>query len=87
MTAYLVQPQKYTVHIEGNNCTLRHLISRATRKSCCFSKILNNHIKAFDLGIYYLNYRHIEAAHFLKHHQNHAKSSLKTLNKYTKKAA
>ena len=32
--------KKYTVHIEGNNCTLRHLISRATRKSCCFSKNL-----------------------------------------------
>ena len=51
--------KKYTVHIEGNNCALLHLISRATRKSYCFSKVLNNHIKAFDLGIYYLNYRHI----------------------------
>jgi hypothetical protein len=37
----------YTVGIEGNNCRLR--IRRAFRRTCCFSKKLFNHLKAFDM--------------------------------------
>ena len=42
--------KKYTVGIEGNNCRLRHRIRRAFRKTCCFSKKLFNHWKAFSEG-------------------------------------
>ena len=45
-----------TVGIEGNNCRLRHRIRRAFRKTCCFSKKLFNHFKAFDLAFFYINY-------------------------------
>lgn len=45
-----------TVGIEGNNCRLRHRIRRAFRRTCCFSKKLFNHIKAFDLAFFYINY-------------------------------
>ena len=36
-----------TTGIEGNNCRLRHRVRRAFRRSCCFSKKLLNHLKAF----------------------------------------
>jgi IS1 family transposase len=39
--------KRYTVGIEGNNCRLRHRIRRAFRKTCCFSKIIRNQLKAF----------------------------------------
>ena len=45
-----------TKGIEGNNCRLRHRIRRAYRKTCCFSKKLFNHLKAFDLAFFYINY-------------------------------
>ena len=45
-----------TVGIEGNNCRLRHRIRRAFRKTCCFSKKLFNHLKAFNLAFFYINF-------------------------------
>ena len=51
--------KKHTVGIEGNNCRLRHRIKRAVRKTCCFSKKLFNHLKAFELAIFYINYGYI----------------------------
>lgn len=48
-----------TVGIEGNNCRLRHRIRRAFRKTCCFSKKLYNHIKAFDLAFFYINFGYV----------------------------
>ena len=45
-----------TVGIEGNNCRLRHRIRRAFRKTCCFSKKLANHLKAFNLAFFCINY-------------------------------
>jgi IS1 family transposase/transposase-like protein len=48
--------KKYTVGIEGNNCRLRHRIRRAFRKTCCFSKKLFNHLKAFNLAFFYINF-------------------------------
>ncbi|CEN50982.1 hypothetical protein CCAN11_2230012 [Capnocytophaga canimorsus] len=38
--------KKYTTDIEGNNILLRHRIRRAVRKTCCFSKKFENHIKS-----------------------------------------
>jgi IS1 family transposase len=46
----------HTVEIEGNNCRLRHRIRRVFRRSCCFSKKLCNHLKAFDRAFFYINY-------------------------------
>jgi IS1 family transposase/transposase-like protein len=48
-----------TVGIEGNNCRLRHRIRRAFRKTCCFSKKIINHLKAFDLAFFYINWGYI----------------------------
>jgi IS1 family transposase/transposase-like protein len=48
--------KRYTVGIEGNNCRLRHRVRRAFRRTCCFSKKLKNHIKAFDMSFFYINY-------------------------------
>ena len=48
--------KEHTVGIEGNNCRLRHRIRRAFRKTCCFSKKLFNHWKAFDMAFFYINY-------------------------------
>ena len=47
--------KRYTVGIEGNNCRLRHRVRRAFRKTCCFSKKLLNHFKAFSMGFFYIN--------------------------------
>ncbi|MDR0681301.1 MAG: IS1 family transposase [Dysgonamonadaceae bacterium] len=52
----LVVGKQHTVGIEGNNCRLRHRIRRAFRKTCCFSKKLFNHFKAFDLALFYINF-------------------------------
>jgi IS1 family transposase len=49
----------YTGGIEGNNCRFRHRIRRVFRKTCCFSKNLVNHCKAFDSACFYSNYRSI----------------------------
>jgi IS1 family transposase len=48
--------KQYTVGIEGNNCRLRHRIRRAFRRTCCFSKKLKNHWKAFSMAFFYINY-------------------------------
>jgi IS1 family transposase len=48
--------KKYTVGVEGNNCRLRHRIRRVFRRTCCFSKKLSNHLKAFDMAFFYINY-------------------------------
>jgi IS1 family transposase/transposase-like protein len=44
----------HTVGIEGNN--LRHRVRRAFRRTCCFSKTLENHRKAFEMAFFYINY-------------------------------
>jgi IS1 family transposase/transposase-like protein len=51
--------KRYTVGIEGNNCRLWHRIRRAFRKTCCFSKKLFNHWKAFSMAFFYINYGYI----------------------------
>jgi IS1 family transposase len=48
--------KEYTVGIEGNNCRLRHRIRRAFRRTCCFSKKLFNHWKAFEMAFFYINF-------------------------------
>lgn len=52
----LIVGKKNTIGIEGNNCRLRHRIRRAFRKTCCFSKKMANHLKAFDLAFFYINF-------------------------------
>ena len=51
--------KKHTVGIEGNNCRLRHRIRRAFRKTCCFSKKMLNHFKAFTLALFYVNFGYV----------------------------
>ncbi|MDO4783321.1 MAG: IS1 family transposase, partial [Capnocytophaga felis] len=51
--------KKYTTDIEGNNTRLRHRIRRAVRKTCCFSKKLENHFKAFEMVFFYINFGYI----------------------------
>ena len=51
--------KEYTVGIEGNNCRIRHRVRRAFRRTCCFSKKLANHIKAFDLAFFYINHGYV----------------------------
>jgi IS1 family transposase len=48
--------EEYTVGIEGNNCRLRYRIRRAFRRTCYFSKKLFNHLKAFEMAFFYINY-------------------------------
>ncbi|SUO94635.1 IS1 transposase [Suttonella ornithocola] len=48
--------KQYTTHIEGNNNRFRQRLRRVFRKTCCFSKKLANHFKAFDLLFHYINY-------------------------------
>jgi IS1 family transposase len=48
--------KEYTIGIEGNNCRMRHRIRRAFRRTCCFSRKLFNHRKAFDMAFFYINY-------------------------------
>jgi IS1 family transposase len=45
--------------IEGNNCLLRHRLRRFFRRSCCFSKQLIYHIKAFEMVCFYINFGYI----------------------------
>jgi len=58
-----------TKGIEGNNCRLRHRIRQAFRKTCCFSKKLFNHLKAFDLAFFTSISASFKSAHFVDHHQ------------------
>ena len=51
--------KQYTVGIEGNNCRLRHRIRRAFRRTCCFSKKILYHWKAFELAFFYINYGYV----------------------------
>jgi IS1 family transposase len=51
--------KKHAVGIEGNNCRLRHRIRRVFRKTCCFSKIIRNHIKVFNLTFFYINWGYV----------------------------
>jgi IS1 family transposase len=48
--------KKHTVGMAGNNYRLRHRLRRAFRRTCCFSKKLRNHLKAFDMAFFYINY-------------------------------
>jgi IS1 family transposase len=48
--------KKHTAGIKENNCRLRHRIRRAFHKTCCFSKKLFNHLKAFHLAFFYINF-------------------------------
>jgi IS1 family transposase len=48
--------KKHTVGIEGNNCRMRHRIRRTFRRTCCFSKTLFNHGKAFEMAFFYINF-------------------------------
>ena len=48
--------KQYTNGIEGNNCLLRHRLRRVFRKTCCFSKMLLNHINAIEMTIFYLKF-------------------------------
>jgi IS1 family transposase/transposase-like protein len=48
--------KKFTVGIEGNNCKLRHRIRRIFRRTCCFSKRLLNHLKVFNMAVFYINF-------------------------------
>ena len=57
--------KQHTKAIEGNNCAIRHRISRAVRKSCCFSKPLFYHIKVFNIGLACIN-----ACHWRKRQKN-----------------
>ena len=48
-----------TIGIEGNNCRLRYPVRQAFRKTCCFSKKLFSHLKAFDLAFFYINFGYV----------------------------
>jgi IS1 family transposase len=48
--------KRYTKAIEGNNCWLRHRVRRAFRRTCCFSKSLDYHLKAFPIAFYFNNF-------------------------------
>jgi IS1 family transposase len=48
--------KEHTVGIEGNKCRLRHRIRRVFRRTCCFSERVYNHLKAFDMVFFYINY-------------------------------
>ncbi len=62
-TAFKADPKqigkRYTVGIEGNNCRLRHRLRRAVRKTCAFSKKLDNHFKTFNMLFFYINYGYV----------------------------
>jgi IS1 family transposase len=51
--------KRHTVGVEGNNCRLRHRVRRFFRRSCCFSKNIFNHWKAFDMTAFYINYGYV----------------------------
>jgi IS1 family transposase len=45
--------------IEGNICRLRHRVRKACRRTCCFSKKILYHLKAFSLVFFFINYGHV----------------------------
>jgi IS1 family transposase len=45
-------PSTRVYEVRGN-CRLRHRVRRALRKTCCFSKKMLNHMKAFSLAFFY----------------------------------
>ena len=47
--------KNFTKAIEGVNCLFRHRVSRLVRRTCCFSKKLENHINAIGLVIAGIN--------------------------------
>ena len=47
--------KQYTKAIEGNNTAIRHKCRRLFRRSCCFSKKLDNHLKALQLCFNHIN--------------------------------
>ena len=47
--------KRHTVGIERNNYRLRQRIRRAVCKTCCFSKKMTYHPKAFAIGFFYMN--------------------------------
>ena len=51
--------KQHTVGIEGNNCRIRQRLRRAFRKTCGFSKKLDNHFKIFDMLFFYINYGYV----------------------------
>ncbi|MDR1198737.1 MAG: hypothetical protein LBK94_06950 [Prevotellaceae bacterium] len=51
--------KKNTVGIGGNNCLLRHRIRQTFRKTCCFSKIIRNHLKAFNQAFFYIKFGYV----------------------------
>ena len=48
--------KQHTKAIEGNNCRIRHRLSRAVRRSCCFSKSMFYHVKSFNIGLWAINH-------------------------------
>ena len=54
--------------IEGNNRRLRHRIRRIVRKTCCFSKKLLYHFKAFNPAFHYINYGFVQPDILFRHH-------------------
>jgi IS1 family transposase len=48
--------KKHRVGIEGNDCRMRQGIRRTFGRTCCFSKNLRNHWKAFAMVFFYINY-------------------------------
>jgi hypothetical protein len=55
-TAEKLRNQLKRLGIEGNNCRMRYRIRRAFRRTCCFSKKVLNHLKAFEMVFFYINY-------------------------------
>ena len=55
--------------IEGNNSALRQRIRRVFRKTCCFSKKLRNHRKAFNMAFFIsIMGTSDPSAYFVDHH-------------------
>jgi hypothetical protein len=61
--------KEFTMGIEGNNCSLRHRIWRVFRRTCCFSKKLRNHWKAFNMAFFISIMGMCDpSAYFVDHH-------------------
>jgi IS1 family transposase len=41
---------------DTHSAGLRHRIRRTFRRTCCFSKTLENHREAFEMAFFYINY-------------------------------
>ena len=76
--------KEFTKGIEGNNCRLRHRIRRAFRRSCNFSKKLENHVIAFESSVERLHsftstLALFNLSYFPEHHQEY---EVKSSNQY-----